>query len=73
MPEIEAKPRKWGNSIGIVIPKEVVDEQHITLKDSLVVEIRKKKSKKEIKELFGKFSFDKSTQRIKEEMRKGWE
>ena len=71
--ETIARPRKWGNSLGITIPKEIVEEENITLKDELVVDIRKKGDISEIRELFGKFKFKKSAQQIKDEMRKGWE
>ena len=71
--ETVVKPRKWGNSLGITIPKEIVEEENITLKDELVVDIRKKGDITGIRELFGKFKFKKSAQQIKDEMRKGWE
>ena len=71
--ETIARPRKWGNSLGITIPKEIVEEENITLKDELVVDIRKKGDVSEIRGLFGKFKFKKSAQQIKDEMRKGWE
>lgn len=47
--EVEAKPKKWGNSIGIIIPKEVVETENITLDDELVLHIEKKRSKKKKK------------------------
>ena len=43
--EVSAKPKKWGNSIGIIIPKEVIDLENITIEDELVVKIEKKKNK----------------------------
>lgn len=71
--ETVVKPRKWGNSIGIAIPKDIVEKEKITLKDDLVVDIRKKRNVEEVKKFFGKFKFSQSTQQIKDEMRKGWE
>ena len=47
--EVEAKPKKWGNSIGIIIPKEVVETENITLDDELVLHTEKKRSKKKKK------------------------
>lgn len=32
-----AKPRKWGNSIGIIIPAEVIKSEKINLKKQLTV------------------------------------
>ncbi|KHO48508.1 MAG: hypothetical protein QT00_C0001G0527 [archaeon GW2011_AR5] len=43
--ETIAKPKKWGNSIGVIIPKEIIEEQNITLEDELVLHIEKKKDK----------------------------
>lgn len=42
--ETVAKPKKWGNSIGIIIPKEIVDQQRITLDDELIIHVEKKKN-----------------------------
>ncbi len=47
--EVTAKPKKWGNSIGIIIPKEIVDLEKITTDDELVVRIEKKKNKERAK------------------------
>lgn len=41
--ETVVKPKKWGNSIGIIIPKEIIEKEEITLKDELVVYVEKKK------------------------------
>ncbi|MBI4174643.1 MAG: AbrB/MazE/SpoVT family DNA-binding domain-containing protein [Candidatus Aenigmarchaeota archaeon] len=71
--ETTTKPRKWGNSLGITIPKEIVEKEGITLRDELIVDIKKKRNVEGVKKLFGKFKFKKSTQEIKDEMRKGWE
>jgi len=71
--ETTTKPRKWGNSLGITIPKDIVEKENITTKDELVVDIRKKHNTDDIKRLFGKFKFKQSTQSIKDDMRKGWD
>ena len=47
--ETIAKPKKWGNSIGIIIPKEIIEGQKITLGDELVLRIEKKKNKEKAK------------------------
>jgi len=41
--ETVAKPKKWGNSIGIIIPKEIIEQQGITLRDELIIHVEKKK------------------------------
>ncbi len=69
--EINAKTRKWGSSIGIVLPKEIVDEIGIKADEKIVIEIKKKPL---AKEFFGRFPhWGKSTQEIKDEMRAGWD
>ena len=48
--EVIAKPKKWGNSVGIIIPKELLEKENISLNDELVLHIEKKKDKeKEVK------------------------
>ena len=42
--EVVAKPKKWGNSMGVIIPSEIVEKQRITLDDELVIHIEKKKN-----------------------------
>ncbi len=43
--EIIAKPKKWGNSIGVIIPSEVVEKDNITLDDELILHIEKRSKK----------------------------
>ena len=71
--EIVVKPRRWGNSMGITIPKNIIKEEKISLKDELIVDIKRKRDTKRIKSLFGKFKFRESTQEIKDRMKKGWD
>lgn len=47
--ETIAKPKKWGNSIGFIIPKEIVEQQNITLKDELILHIEKKNDREKLK------------------------
>jgi len=69
--EIKTKARKWGNSIAIILPKIVVENDNIKENDEIVVEVNKKSLAENI---FGKFprSSKKTGQEIKDEMRKGW-
>ena len=71
MVEIEAKTRKWGSSIGLVLPKRIVEEEGIKPNEKIVITIKKRPL---AKEFFGKFPhWGKSTQELKDEMRAGWE
>lgn len=61
--------KKWGNSLGVVLPKEIVQKEGI--RESEVIEVKIER-KPHVRELFGAFKFSKSTQEIKDEIRRGW-
>ena len=68
---MKAKVRKWGSSLGIVIPKEVAEVKDLRAGDEVLAEIRKLS---DLREIFGSLSgWRRSTQRIKDEARRGWE
>lgn len=71
--EVKAITRKWGNSIAVVIPKEVVEKQRIKEDEEIIIKVEKKKPLAGA--LFGKFprKSGKTAQEIKDEMRRGWE
>jgi len=60
--------KAWGNSLGAVIPKALVNE--IGLKEGQEVEISVRPTR-EVKRLFGKYPTG-SAQKTKDEMRAGW-
>lgn len=66
---VKAKVKEWGNSLGVVIPKEIVRKERIKSEDDILIEIRKKE---DIMELFGTLNFRKSSQQMKDEGRKAW-
>ncbi len=69
--EVQTKTRKWGNSIAVIIPNHVVEAKGI--KEDEDITITFSKSKPKAGALFGKFPhWKKSTQEMKDEMRKGW-
>lgn len=70
MAEIEVQTRKWGNSLGIAIPKKIIEEESLHENQKVIIEIKRVVDIKKIK---GLVSFKKSTQEIKDEMRSGWE
>lgn len=49
--ETIVKAKKWGNSIGILIPQEIVKGESITLEDELIVHIEKKNDKEKKKRM----------------------
>lgn len=71
--EIKATTRKWGNSIAVVIPREIVEKQSIAEDQEIVITIEKDKPEAGV--LFGRFPKLKKTptQQLKDEARAGWE
>lgn len=70
MIECETTTRKWGNSLGITLPKEVVEQEHIQENEKIKVLILK--DSRALKKTFGmvRGKWRKSTQAIKDELRK---
>jgi len=71
MLEFKAIPRKWGNSIGITLPNEIVEEGKIKTQKEIDVLIVEKKV--DLEKIFGSLDLREPTQKIKDEMRAGWE
>ena len=53
---ITCKTKKWGNSLGLLIPKDEVENLDLKEDQQIVVEIIK--TKNPLKELFGQFKSD---------------
>ncbi len=70
MKEFETLAKEWGDSLGVVIPKEIVEEEGIKPKKKITVFVMGKKPN--LRKIFGTLKFKKSAQEIKNEMRKGW-
>ena len=70
--ELRTRTRRWGNSIAIILPKVIVDEAEIKENDEVTINIDKSRPK--AGEFFGRLKgkIKRSTQEIKDEMRKGW-
>ena len=69
--EIETIAKRWGSSLGVILPKSVVEARKIREDDRVVIEIINKPI---AKQFFGRFKrkFKKSAQELKDEARKGW-
>ena len=67
---ITVKTRKWGNSIGVRIPKKTAKELGITADQEVAIEIVPKNP---LRELFGIGKFDEPTEKILRDIRKGVE
>ena len=62
--------RKWGNSIGIILPKELIEKKNLREKDKILVEIVKEA---DLTKVFGSLKRKISGQEFKNLARKGWE
>ena len=56
---ISVKTRQWGNSLGIVIPRGIVEDLVLNSGEEVIVDITKKQNV--LKELFGTIPFKKKT------------
>ena len=71
MIEIETTARKWGNSIGIALPKDVVEKANIEPDKEIKVFIQDKRVN--LSKVFGTLKIKKPTQEILDEIRLGEE
>ena len=61
------KTRKWGSSLGIIIPKKVAQELKIRENQDVIVDIKPKDNP--LKELFGSVKLSKPTEQLLREIR----
>ncbi len=62
--------RKWGNSVGVILPNEVVKAEKLKENEKIVIDIKKRQIGKELMGLLK--DWKKSPQSIKDESREGW-
>ncbi|MBI4149284.1 AbrB/MazE/SpoVT family DNA-binding domain-containing protein [Candidatus Woesearchaeota archaeon] len=71
MLHFESKVRKWGRSLGIVVPKEGIEKEGIKANDAIDLFIVRKSNA--LKETFGTMRFTKPIRKIMEEIdREAW-
>jgi antitoxin component of MazEF toxin-antitoxin module len=66
---VEATIRKWGNSLGLVLPNDFVDRENLKEDDKIVLEVVKKA---ELQGIFGSAKRKMSGQEFKDMVRQGW-
>ena len=71
MTDIEAKVKRWGNSLAVIIPSHIVEAGRIKEEDNVRL-ILVPDSRKVLKETFGmlKGKLTKSAQQMKDELRR---
>lgn len=71
MIEVETVARKWGNSIGVSLPRDVVEKANI--KPDKGVKIFVQDRRVDLSKFFGTLKIKKPTQEILDEIREGEE
>jgi len=67
MEPVQAQLRKWGGSIGIIIPKETIEKGKF--KEGQEIEILILKKTNALRETFGKIKLRKTTEQMMKEIR----
>ncbi len=65
---IEVRTKKWGNSIGVIIPSEAVERFNLKPEEKIVIEINRKENV--LGEMFGTMKSKKTAEKIIREFRK---
>ena len=65
----EVTVKKWGNSMGIILPKQVVEKEHLKNNQKIVVQIVKVA---DLTSIFGSLKLGESPQKLKDRGRKIW-
>ena len=66
---VELAIKKWGNSIGVVLPKEFVKREGLKENEKVLVEVVKEAN---LEHLFGSLKRKMSGQAFKDMVKKGW-
>jgi len=64
---IISKTRKWGSSLGVIIPKDVVKELKLRENQEIIIDVKPKENP--LKELFGSVKLSKPTEQLLKEIR----
>jgi len=67
------KIKKWGSSLGFVIPKEIVERENLKQDQSIKILAVETRSKTKVKDIFGKLKFKRSTREILDEIDRDFE
>jgi len=68
--QTKTKIREWGNSFGIVIPKEIIIKEGLKANEQVIVSINRKQT---LEDFFGKGKGKiNDIQKVKDEARKLW-
>ena len=71
--KIETKTKKWGSSLGIIIPKEVVEKENLKQNQNIRILAVETLIKTKVKDIFGKLKFKRPTQEVLDEVDRDFE
>ena len=72
MEQFKAVPKKWGNSLGVTIPSEIIKSENLKQnKEAIFLVVGD--NRKKIKKIFGTLKIKKPTQRIMDEIDEGYD
>ncbi len=60
------KTKKWGHSIGVLLPSKLVKNRNILPGEEILIDVKKKSNV--LKELFGALKFEKPTKELLKEI-----
>lgn len=69
--DVECVAKRWGSSIGVIIPNEIVKKEHIVPNGRIRIRFTRIPDAKTIWDI-GPLAINESAQTIKDELRKGW-
>ena len=70
MAATNARVRRWGSSLGLVLPKEVVRREVLREGDEVTLQVKKAQT---VREIFGTLrGWRVNPQKLKDELREGW-
>ncbi len=67
----EVMTKKWGNSIGVVLPRELIEKQHIKENQKIIINVIREA---DLSDIFGsvKGKLKMSGQKLKDLAKEGW-
>lgn len=61
--------REWGNSLGVIIPREIIIREGLRANEQVIISINRKQN---LEDFFGKLKSKIDSQKMKDESRKIW-
>ena len=69
---LRAEVRKWGHSLGLVIPATSVKKLKLREHEILDIKIKKRGKREDLMDLFGIVKWGEPTKKIIKEIKEGW-